>query len=279
MQQGQPSRTAERVALERAAHQILDVPRVLEDPLAIRLIAPAQRAELERHPARHDRSLVSKPTRALVVARTRIAEDTLASSGATQYVLLGAGLDTFAYRNPLPGVRVFEVDHPSTQALKRERLAAAGIPLPASLTYVGCDFSRDRVPEVLTAAGFDRFKPSVFAWLGVVMYLERAEIHDTLRYIATMPRGSAIIFDYVQPPEESRWLDRIVYRIVLARLVQMGEPWNSFLRPAALQSDLRSFGFSAVEDLSGADLNARYFSNRADGLKAHPIGRVITAIV
>jgi len=279
MQQGQPSRTAERVALERAAHQLLDFPLVLEDPLAIRVIAAELRHEFERHPARHDRSLVSKPTRALVVVRTRIAEDTLASSGATQYVLLGAGLDTFAYRNPLPQVRVFEVDHPSTQALKRERLNAAGIALPASLMYVRCDFSKDRVPEVLNAAGFDRSQPSVFAWLGVVMYLERADIDETLRYVATMPAGSAVIFDYVQPPEESPWLERFVYRTVLKRLVQMEEPWKSFLRPAPLRQDLLSFGFSSVEDLSGGDLNRRFLSNRSDGLKAHSIGRVVIAVV
>lgn len=279
MQQGQPSRTAERVALERAAHQLLDSPLVLEDPLAIRLIAPEHRGELMRHPARHDRSLVSRPTRALVVARTRLAEDTLASSGATQYVLLGAGLDTFAYRNVLPQVRVFEVDHPSTQALKRERLIAAGIPLPPSLTYVGCDFETDRLPDVLSVAGFDRKRPAVFAWLGVVMYLDRADIDDTLRYVATMPRGSAIIFDYVKPPEDSAWLDRFVYRMVLNRLEGMGEPWKSFLRPASLRDDLLSFGFSSVEDLGGADLNRKYFANRSDRLKAHSIGRVAIAIV
>ena len=126
--------------------------------------------------ARHDCSPISKPTRAIVVVRTRIAEDTLAASGATQYVLLGAGLDTFAYRNPFADVRIFEVDHPATQALKCGRLTTAGISLPASLSYVACDFARDCLPVALTAAGFDSSRPTVFAWLGVVMYLERSEI-------------------------------------------------------------------------------------------------------
>ena len=251
MQEGQPSRTAERVAVERAAHQLLDSPRVLEDPLAIRVIAPEHRRELEKDPARHDRSPISKPTRAIVVVRTRIAEDTLAASGATQYVLLGAGLDTFAYRNPFPTVRVFEVDQPSTQTLKRERLATAGILLPASLCYVPCDFSRERLPAVLNAAGFDLSRPSVFAWLGVVMYLSRADIDDTLRYIATMPPASAVIFDYAQPLEVFPWLQRMFYRKTLDRLAEMGEPWLSFMQPEPLRKDLVSFGFSSIDDLGG----------------------------
>lgn len=277
MHEGQPSGTAERVAVERAAHQLLDSPLVLDDPLAIRVIAPEHRRELEEDPERHDRSPISKPTRAIVVARTRIAEDTLASSGATQYVLLGAGLDTFAYRNRLPHVRVFEVDHPSTQALKRERLEAAGIALPPSLRYVACDFSRDRLPLVLTAAGFDPSRAVVFAWLGVVMYLERGDINDTLRYIATMPPESAVIFDYAQPPEAFSWLQRMFYRKVLDRLAELGEPWRSFMQPESLRNDLTSFGFSSVTDLSGDELNQKYLSNRTDGLKAQSIGRVVVA--
>ena len=279
MQEGQPSRTAERVAVERAAHQLLDSPRVLEDPLAIRVIAPEHRRELETDPARHDRSPISKPTRAIVVVRTRIAEDTLASSGATQYVLLGAGLDTFAYRNPFPRVRVFEVDHPSTQGLKRGRLTTSGMPLPPLLSYVACDFARDRLPAVLTAAGFDSSRPAVFAWLGVVMYLDRGDIDDTLRYIATMPPASAVIFDYAQPPEAFPWLQRIFYKKALERLAEINEPWQSFMQPEPLRNDLISFGFSSITDLSGNDLNAKYFSNRTDGLKARSIGRVVVARV
>src|SRR6476469_9870664 len=151
MQEGQPSRTAQRVAAQRAAHQVLDSPRVLDDPFAIRLVSSEIRQKLEDHPADIDRSPMSKPTRAIVVVRTRIAEDELAASGATQYVLLGAGLDTFGYRNPYPHVRVFEVDQPDTQVLKRQRLAAAGIDLPANMTFAPCDFSRDRLEDALAS--------------------------------------------------------------------------------------------------------------------------------
>lgn len=276
MQEGQPSRTAERVALERAAHQLLDTPHVLEDPLAIRLLSVEHRDQLLAHPAHHDRSPLSRPTRAIVVVRTRVAEDELAASGAAQYVLLGAGLDTFAYRNPHPHVQVFEVDHPATQAMKRERLAAAGIAAPANLTFAPCDFSRDQLADALAAAGFDRTRPAVFAWLGVVMYLDYADVIETLRYIASMPPRSAVVFDYGQPPEVVPWLHRIFYRKLLNRFAEMGEPWKCFMQPEPLRAELLSLGFTSVEDFGGSEINGRYLANRTDSLKARG-GRIAVA--
>jgi methyltransferase (TIGR00027 family) len=181
VQEGRPSRTAERVAAERAAHQILDSPRVLDDPLAIQLLSPDLRQELLEHPERHDRSPMSRPTRAIVVVRTRVAEDELAKSRAGQYVLLGAGLDTFAYRNPFSNVRVYEVDQPDTQALKRRRLQSAGVAPPPSLTFVACDFSRDAWLTCSRPADSIETMPAVFAWLGVVMYLDSAEVAENAR--------------------------------------------------------------------------------------------------
>jgi len=274
--EGQPSRTAERVALERAAHQILDSPRVLDDPLALRVISEEHRAKLEKHPERHDRSPLARPTRAIVVVRTRIAEDELAESGASQYVLLGAGLDTFAYRNPFPHVHVFEVDQPDTQALKRQRLAAAAIVPPANMTFVPCDFSRDALAETLRASGFDRERPSVFAWLGVTMYLDWTDVRDTLRFIASQ-QTTRVVFDYALPPEASPWLQRIFYRKVLDRLADLGEPWKSFMRPDALRAELSALGFSSIDDLGAAEINERYLANRTDGLQARGIGRIAIA--
>ncbi len=173
---GEPSHTADRVALERAAHQLIDAPLVFVDPLAIGMLRPDQAAELREHPERHDHSPIAKPARAVIVVRSRIAEEELARAavaGITQYVLLGAGLDTFGYRNPHASVRVFEVDQPSTQQLKRERLAAARIEIPDSVTLVPFDFTRQTLHDALDAARFDRSRPAVFAWLGVVMYLKR----------------------------------------------------------------------------------------------------------
>ena len=277
MQEGQPSRTAERVAAERAAHQILDSPRVLDDPLAIQLLSPDRRQELLEHPEQHDRSPLSRPTRALVVVRTRAAEDELAKSGFSQYVLLGAGLDTFAYRNPFSNVRVYEVDQPDTQALKRRRLQSAGIAPPPNMTFVPCDFSRDALPDALGAGGFDRNQPAVFAWLGVVMYLDAADVTATLRYIATLPAPAIVIFDYAQPPDAFPLLPRIFYRRVLDRLAEIGEPWKSFMQPEPLGEQLMSLGFSSVEDLGGDEINERYLANRRDGLEARGVGRIAIA--
>ena len=267
MREGQPSRTAERVALERAAHQLLDSPLVLDDPFALRVIAGAQRLELEANPGQHDRSPMSKPTRALVVARTRAAEDELAASHAKQYVLLGAGLDTFAYRNPFADVRVFEVDQPDTQALKRERVALAGMTPPPNLSYAPCDFSRDSLARALAAAGFNRDRPAVFAWLGVVMYLELDDVLETLRYIVTVPPPSAVVFDYALSPRRFSWPARKFYEHVLDRLEEQGEPWKTFLEPDSLAQTLHTIGFSAVDDLGPEEINARYLADRADGLK------------
>lgn len=277
MHAGQPSRTAERVALERAAHQLIDSPKLLDDPYAIRVISDEHRRELTEHPDRHDRSPMSKPTRAIVVVRTRVSEDQLAASGAKQYVLLGAGLDTFAYRNPYPDVRVFEVDQPDTQTLKRSRLHAAGITPPANTTFVPCDFATDKLPDVLAAAGFDRNSPAVFGWLGVVMYLDWTDVRDTLRFITSLPSSVRVIFDYALPPEHFSLVKRFFYRKVLARLEELGEPWKSFMEPEPLRAELMSLGFTNIDDLGADEINSTYLANRADGLESRGIGRIAVA--
>jgi methyltransferase (TIGR00027 family) len=280
MRQAQPSRTADRVAIERAAHQQLDSPLVLDDPLAIRVIDAQQAARLREHPERHDTSPIARPTRAMVVVRSRIAEDEIAraaAAGVTQYVLLGAGLDTFAYRNPHPGVRVFEVDHPATQQLKRERLAVAGIEVPERVTFVPHDFARETLSDALRSAGFDQTRPGVFAWLGVVMYLEPGAVMQTLRTIASLPEGTTVIFDYALPPTSFAWLPRMLYRSVLSRLAAHGEPWTAFFEPGPLREILADLGFTRIEDLDPDEINARYLAGRNDGLKAGSVGRVVIA--
>ncbi len=165
MQEGKFSRTARRVAIRRAAHQLLDQPKVLDDPLALRIIGTEAAEELRSNP-KEDHAF-SRAFRAFMVARSRYAEDELARAvghGVRQYVVLGAGLDTFAYRNPYPGLRVFEVDHPATQAWKREQLQAAGIAIPPSLTFVPIDFEQQTLADGLGQSGFDlqarrRFSP------------------------------------------------------------------------------------------------------------------------
>ena len=280
MIEGEASRTARRMALERAVHQVADSPVVFTDPLAIAMLPPEQAAALREHPERFRGSPIAKRMRAIVVVRSRIAEDELARAadrGVDQYVVLGAGLDTFAYRNPHPGVRVFEVDQPSTQRLKHERLAAAGIAVPDSLIWVPFDFTRQTLPDALADAGFDRTRPAVFAWLGVVMYLERLDVIETLRYISTLPAGTAVVFDYALPPTATPWPVRWFYRRTLSNFARQGEPWISFFMPAPLRAELSQLGFTEIEDLGGDDVDRRYLGSRRDGLTASGVGRIVIA--
>lgn len=282
MIEGQPSRTAQRVALQRAAHQVLDrPPLVLSDPLALRVISPRAAQELQTNPGSEVTATSRLFLRAIVVARSRIAEDELAravrENGVTQYVVLGAGLDTFAYRNPHAAVRVFEVDHPDTQALKRRRLQEAGIAIPASMRHVACDFVSERWFDALTKAGFDAQRPAVFAWLGVIMYLSRDAALGTLRDIASLPAATSVIFDYLVPAEMLQWLVRLYYRRRIRMLRKIGEPWTLFFRPAEILRDLRDARFNEIEDLNGDMINRRFYSGRSDRLKVSQAGHVMIA--
>jgi methyltransferase (TIGR00027 family) len=177
MNEGTPSRTALGVALRRAAHQILDRPPIFLDPLATRIAGEKLRNQAEQHDA-------ARGLRAFVAARSRYAEDELAHSvslGIRQYVVLGAGLDTFAYRNPFaPSLQVFEVDHPDTQLWKKERLHSAAIDIPASVTFVPVNFETQSLRAELHAAPhFDPFQPAFFSMLGVVPYLSRDALLTT----------------------------------------------------------------------------------------------------
>lgn len=271
MKQGQGSRTAERVAERRAAHQLLDRPLVFDDPLAVRIVQPnAERTPLDPY------------FRAAFAARSRFAEDELASAyanGVRQYVVLGAGYDTFAYRNPLEGLRVFEVDHPATQTAKRARLAAAGIDVPPSMVFVPVDFATASLRESLDAAGFDGGAAAFCSWLGVVPYLEREAIETTLRAIAAMPRGTSVVFDYGCAPESLSAVGRAVFARMAERVAAAGEPWKSFFEPDDLSALLRDCGFSFVENLGPAELNRRYFAGRSDGLRIGEMMHMAKAVV
>src|ERR1700722_14890047 len=172
MQPGEPSYTAMRAAAHRAAHQVIEQGRVFADPLAL----PVLGGQIEAVFGRELDQPRTRGMRLMIAARSRFGEQSLEAAvarGVRQYVLLGAGLDTFAHRNPFAdvGLRVFEVDHPATQGWKRARLAEAGLASPASLTFAPVDFERQTLADGLAAAGFDAAKPPFFAWLGVTVYL------------------------------------------------------------------------------------------------------------
>src|SRR6202167_2844627 len=267
MQEGEFSKTAQRVAIRRAAHQLLDQPRVLDDPLALRIIGSEAADELRSNPKEHH--AFSRAFRAFMAARSRYAEDELARAvahGVTQYIVLGAGLDTFAYRNPHAGLRVFEVDHPATQLWKREQLRAADISIPPSLTFVPIDFEQETLADGLAQSGFNAKAAAFFSWLGVTPYLTREACMATLSFIAKMPTGSGVVFDFAVDPALLNPGQRQALDALAARVARYGEPFQLFFDPSKLQDELKTLGFQRTEFLQGKEINARYFSDRADGL-------------
>jgi methyltransferase (TIGR00027 family) len=277
-----PSRTAYGVAISRAAHQVLDLPRVFEDPVALTLLGPKAtagiRAAAGRLNGRHSRYL-----RGFLVARSRLAEDALSEAvarGVRQYVLLGAGLDTFAHRNPhaASGLRVFEVDHPATQEWKRQMISNAHLKSPGSLIYVPVNLERESLAERLGANGFRAEEPAFFSWLGVTMYLSREAIQETLRFVVqSKVSRSGIVFDYLTLPQRWELLRRWSMKGLMRRLAAAGEPWQTFLDPAQLHGDLMRLGFATVRDFGPAEINARLFENAGARLRVGGSGRVVLA--
>jgi methyltransferase (TIGR00027 family) len=251
------------VARRRATHQALDDPRVFEDPLAMRIVG-GDWAQPSREP-----DVVAKALRAFMAVRNRYAEDELAAAvdrGVAQYAILGAGLDTFAYRNVHPDLRVFEIDHPATQQWKRELLSAAEIPIPPSVTFVPVDFETESLAERLDACGF-RPAPAFFSWLGVTPYLSRAAFDETIRFIAAVPCASGVVFDYAIPPAQMNLAQRFIYGVMAQRVAKAGEPFQLWFDPPQLAAELRAAGFTRIEDLDARAIDARYFAGRRDGLR------------
>jgi methyltransferase (TIGR00027 family) len=270
METGRASKTALGVAIRRAAHQLIDKPPVLDDPIAMRLVGDGYPRLMERamHP-------VGRDFRGFMAARSRYAEDRLAdtvSHGVTQYVVLGAGLDTFAYRNPFSALRVFEVDFPATQAWKRSMLEEARITLPSSLVFVPLDFEHEALAEGLAQGGLDLHEAAFFSWLGVVPYLTLDAFRATLSVVAQMAVGSGISFDYAVAPETLSPIGRVAFDRLSERVAAAGEPFQLFFTPEDLEAELRGAGFKSIEQVDSTRLNELYFDNRADGLKLSPLG-------
>jgi methyltransferase (TIGR00027 family) len=275
METGRASKTALRVAIRRAAHQLADPPAILNDPIAVRLIGNDFARDLDRAMEK-----VARDFRAFMAARSRYTEDRLADAVANrveQYVVLGAGLDSFAYRNPFPLLRVFEVDFPATQEWKRELLQKAGIDHPQSLTFVPLDFEHKALAAGLTEAGFDIRQPAFFGWLGVVPYLTLEAFRATLSDVARLPAGTGICFDYAFPPDTLSPKRRLVFDHLAQRVAAAGEPFQLFFTPGHIESELRAQGFHRIEHADSERLNQLYFRERADGLRLSPAGLAMLA--
>lgn len=268
MEEGQPSATALGAALHRAAHQFLDIPKILNDPLALRIIGPNAKAAMQTYLKWHR---LNHSLRAFIALRSRYAEDEMAlavENGVRQYVILGAGLDTFAYRNPYPEsyLRVFEVDHPATQSWKRARLREAEIAIPDSLTFAPVDFEKQTLADGLSRAGFRPDERAFFSLLGVALYLTKSAVMETLKFVAALPPGSEIVFDYGILPSALSESQRFYREVRARRVAALGEPWITYFDPLSLADELRSMGFKHVEDIGPAEANSRYFGHRNDSL-------------
>jgi len=254
---------------------------VLDDPLALRIIGEEAAEELRSSPREHHG--FSRAFRAFMAARSRYAEDQLAhavANGVNQCVVLGAGLDTFACRNPHPGVRVFEVDHPATQDWKRDQLRAADIAIPSSLIFVPVDFEQHTLAEGLQQAGFKESDPAFFSWLGVTPYLSHAAFTATLSFIARMSAGTGVVFDFAIDRKLLNPGQRIAAAALAKRVAEAGEPFQLFFDPEELQSELQAMGFRRTEFLDREQLNSRYFNDRTDGLRVRGgLGHLIAAWV
>lgn len=225
-------------AAARAAHLIVDdEPWIFADTLAYTILGE-QAEELLSYHRKNGDHLVLSSARAAVVARSRFTEDRLAASDVRQYVILGAGLDTSAYRSTLD-VRVFEVDHPATQEWKKQLLSAAS--LAEWATFVPVDFETDSLLSRLIENGFDPLKPALVSWLGVVMYLTRDAIDRTVSEIAKLAPGTELVVDYMLPADLRDERGQTYVDMVAPNAAEGGEPWLSFFAPADMSDVLADF--------------------------------------
>ena len=261
------SLSAEAVAMLRAAHQTLDNPVIHSDPLALRIIGAEGRQWMESNPASQQIAWV-RATRTMLATRTRLSEEALLRAvgrGTTQYVVLGAGLDTSAYRlGDFAGrVMTFEVDEPSTQAWKLERLKEARIDIPGNLRFVPVDFNKGSLAQALACAGFDRASPAFFSWLGVSYYLPLGSILDTMRFIAGHGAPSEVMVDIALTESAVRPEAVDHHRYFRRAMSKTAEPWLSWLDPKDFRSTLLGLGFTEVEVIDSNEAVGRFVSGYA----------------
>ena len=284
METGKHSYMAEGSAYLRAVHMLIDgKPKIFEDPLVATLLGAGLDDKIAADRERLATSGLIK-ARSLIVMRSRYAEDELAAAidrGITQYVILGAGLDTSPYRSGHPAQRVqtFEVDHPDTQRWKLDKLNEAGVQTNDNLHYIAVDFEHDSLAERLIAGGCNNNEPTFFSWLGVSYYLNRESVLDIFKYVASLPSPSQIVFDFVMDDSELNEKERTGIKKILAFVEKSGEPWLCRLGPTELQQTLHDAGFSKTLYFSQDLANDRYFADRTDGLRLAFTTQMMSAIV
>jgi methyltransferase (TIGR00027 family) len=277
------STSALTAAAARAAHLIVDKePYIFADTLAGALLGD-QAEEFISYHRHHGAHPVLSGARAQVACRSRYTEDSLAaaaSRGVAQYVILGAGLDTFAYRSPLArDLRVFEVDHPATQELKRRALEAAGVRGPTGLTFVPADLRVAGLGEVLRASGLDLAAPAFVSWLGVAMYLTPADVAGTLAALGALAPGSEVVADYMLAPGLRDEAGGVYADLVGTAMAERGEPWLSSFEPGQLTTAASAAGFGLVRHVRQREAIPASLWDRADPLAAADLAVLLHATV
>jgi len=276
------SQTALAVALLRAFHQLYDgEPKVLDDPVVLKLLEPQDLNKTKEEFARFE----SKPAKALrvhVVLRSRYAEDCLASAvsrGIRQFVTLGSGYDTFAYRQPdwAKELTIFEVDHPASQGAKKRRLTASGIALPPNLEFVPADFEASSLRDILARSSFDFSRPAFFSCLGVLVYLPQEAIDALFRLVGSLPQSSELVLTFSSPKSASGVESG--FRQLAQAAAAVGEPWRTYHEPQALRCALVEAGFSSVDFLLPEQAERLYFAGRADKLPPPRRASIARAVV
>jgi len=303
MEKNKVSLTALLTAYARAYHAVHDDPKIFDDFLAYQFFTEEERTSFGQNLADSlkffdPERAASCPSQATALAwymriqgapttlsRSRYTEDSLEAAfrqGVRQYVILGAGMDTFALRRPdlVSQLKVFEIDHPLTQAFKLNRLKELGWEIPAQLHFIPVDLTKETLANALRQSPYDPRKPSFFSWLGVTIYLTRAKVFTTLRTIAGIaPAGSSIIFDYLDtdafiPGKASKQVQ--LMREIVRRT---GEPLKAGFDPVTLATDLADTGLLLHENLSPSDIEERYFQGRTDGYHAFKHFHFVHAVV
>lgn len=279
MRADRASLSAEYVAMHRAAHQLLDVPAIFDDPFAVVVTDPRFARALLADPE-PERPRLAPGRRAFFAARSRYAEDRLAlavEQGCEQYVVLGAGLDTFCLRNGDQALRVFEVDHPATQAIKLARLREAGVGMPARTSFYAADFTHQSLREILHEAGVDHGRRIFVSWLGVAQYLPTETVRAALQDISSFGSQVEIVFDYTLHYDLQSAAQRSAFDKWRSLADLEGEPFRSMFTPDEVMALCASAGFSAVRTESLDELNARYCAAGCNGLQIEGINQLAYA--
>ena len=294
MQEGNPSTSAIASAMCRASHLFVDDdPKIFRDDLALALSGCSNQVDLGNRLRQRYGPIELKfgsdfgeffagVLRSAMIVRSRFAEEVMEEAlgrGIEQYVILGAGLDSFALRRRdlASLLQVYEIDHPATQQWKRTRISELEIPTPTNLRFVPLDFERQMLTEALSSSDYRAHAPAVFSWLGVTMYLTKDAVRRTLQEVAAMARGSEIVVQYTVPEELVDTRHRQYLAEVRRINSELGEPWLSHFTPDELAGQLQDVGFQRIEHLGPDEAHARYFAGRSDDLPCQTVHRLIRA--